>query len=92
MEIWNEQMYFKPVSDEIIASETGGKITMEYARKDNVLCVPSAAVHESDNGQFVYLQKDGVLEMRYVTIGLVGDNLTEITDGLEQGEIVALKK
>ena len=92
MENWNEKMYFKPVSDEIIASETGGKITMEYARKDNVLCIPSAAVHESDKGQFVYLQKDGLLEMRYVTVGLVGDNLTEIIDGLEQGEIVALKK
>lgn len=92
MENWDEQMYFKPVGEEIIASETNGKITMEYARKENVLRVPAEAVHKSDNGQFVYLEKDGLLEMRYVTVGLEGDTWVEVTDGLEQGEIVALKK
>lgn len=89
---WEEQMYFKPVGDEIIASKTNGTITMEMERKDNVLCVPEDAIHESDNGPFVYLEKDGLLEMRYVTVGLEGDTMVEITDGLEQGEIVALKK
>lgn len=89
---WDEQMYFKPVGDEMIASKTNGTITMEIERKDNVLCVPEDAIHESDNGPFVYLEKDGLLEMRYVTVGLEGDVLVEITDGLEQGEIVALKK
>ena len=89
---WEKQMYFKPVGDEIIASKTNGTITLEVERKDNVLCIPGDAIHESDNGPFVYLEKDGLLEMRYVTVGLWGDDMVEITDGLEQGEIVALKK
>lgn len=89
---WEEKMYFKPVGDEIIASKTNGTITLELERKENVLCVPGDAIHESDNGPFVYLEKDGLLEMRYVTVGLEGDTMAEITDGLEQGEIVALKK
>lgn len=92
MDRWDEQMYFKPVEEEIIANKTGGTITMEIARKDNILCIPKGAIHESDQGQFVYLEKDGLLEMRYVTVGLEGDTMVEITDGLAQGETVALKK
>jgi HlyD family secretion protein len=92
MDEWSEQMFFKPVNGEMIASSTMGTIVVEYGRKENVLCVPTDAVHESDNGLFVYLENNGLLGMRYVTVGLEGDTLTEITEGLEQGEIIALKK
>lgn len=92
MDSWDEQMYFKPVGDEIIPINTDATIAMELERKENVLCVPTSAIHKSDNGLFVYLEKDGLLEMRYVTAGLEGDTLTEITDGLEQGERIALKR
>lgn len=91
-EKWEEQIYLKPTGNEIIANGTGGTITMELAHKENVLCLPNEAVHESDNGPFVYLEKDGLLEMRYVTVGLEGDTVTEITGGVEQGEIIALNK
>lgn len=91
-ESWEEQIYLKPTGNEIIANGTSGTITMELAHKENVLCLPNEAVHESDNGPFVYLEKDGLLEMRYVTVGLEGDTATEITDGVEQGEIIALNK
>uniref|UniRef100_UPI0040576C07 efflux RND transporter periplasmic adaptor subunit n=1 Tax=Acetatifactor sp. TaxID=1872090 RepID=UPI0040576C07 len=91
MDSWEEKMYFKPVDESLISSETDGTITMEYGRKENVLCVPADAIHESDNGLFVYLENNGLLEMRYVTVGLEGDTLVEITGGLEQGEIIALK-
>lgn len=92
MESWDEKMYFKPVENEMIANQTYGTITMELDRKENVLCIPSDALHKSDDAPFVYLEKDGLLEMRYVTVGLEGDTMVEITDGLEQGETVALKK
>jgi len=91
-ENWDEQIYLKPVGDEIIENGAIGTITLELARKENVLCIPNAAVHESDNGPFVYLEKDGLLEMRYVTVGLKGDTMTEIISGVEQGEIIALNK
>ncbi len=91
-EDWTEQMYFKPLGMELIESGVTGTITIEFGRKQNVLCLPKSAVHESDKGPFVYLEKDGLLEIRYVTIGLEGDDVTEITAGLEQGEIIALTK
>lgn len=94
MDSWEEmgQMYFKPLEEEIIPSKTNGTITMELDRREQVLSVPKLAIHESDQGPFVYLVEDGLLEMRYVTIGLEGDTLVEITEGLKQGEVVALKK
>ena len=92
MDSWQEKLYFKPVGEELISCETDGTITMELDRKKDVLCVPEDAIHESDNGLFVYLEKDGLLEMRYVTVGLMGDDFVEIAGGLEQGEIIALKK
>ena len=94
MEQWNldGQIYFKPVNEEILPIGTNGQITIELERKENVLCIPVQALHESDKGPFVYLVNDGLLEMRYVTFGLKGDTLVEITDGLEQGETVVIKK
>lgn len=92
MDSWDEQMYFKPVGEEIIPINSDATIALELERKENVLCVPASAIHKSDQGLFVYLQKDGLLEMRYVTVGLEGATLVEITDGLEQGEIIALKR
>lgn len=92
MEKWNEQLYFKPVGDDIISINTGATIMLELDRRENVLCIPVDALHESDKGLFVYLEKDGLLEMRYVSVGLEGDELVEITDGLEPGEIIALTR
>ena len=91
-ESWNEEMYFKPVDGELIDTGKSGSLTLELDSRKNVLCVPADAVHESSNGTFVYLMQDGLPQMRYVTLGLVGDDTAEITDGLQPGEIIALTK
>lgn len=91
MDQWEEQMYFQVLSDELVSNKASGIILMELDSREHVLCVPADAVHESDKGLFVYLEKNGLLEMRYVTVGLAGDTLMEITDGLAEGEMVALK-
>lgn len=86
------KMYFKTVGTEFIESGKTGAITLTLETREHVLCVPTDAVHESSNGSFVYLMKDGMPQMRYVTLGLAGDTNVEITKGLEQGEIIALTK
>lgn len=88
---WQNQMYFKPVNDEIFEIGFNGTIHMELEKKSNVLCVPSNAVHEAEEGMFVYVLENELLSMRYVETGLVGKEVTEIVSGLEQGEIVVLK-
>lgn len=89
---WDTRMYFKPVNEEIFDSGLMGSISLELERRNDVLCIPSGAVHESEEGLFVYVSEDGLLQMRTVTVGLCGSDMTEITGGLEQGEIIVLKK
>ena len=92
-ELWQEQgqMCFKPVNDEIFESGLNGTIYMELEKKSNVLCIPNDALHEAEDGMFVYVLENELLNMRYVEIGLSGLEVTEIVSGLEQGEVVVLK-
>lgn len=90
-ESWEEQMYFKPVNTEILTQGQSGTITIEMGRKENVLCVPVKAIHDAEDGKFVYVMENELLTMRYVEVGLEGAEMTEIISGLEQGETVALK-
>lgn len=91
MDAWDGLMYFDVVGEETFDIEMRGDILLELARKENVLCVPTDAVHESEEGSFVYIEEDGMLSMRYVTVGLRGLDVTEIAEGLSEGEVVVLK-
>ena len=69
-----------------------GSIKITEEQKQNVLSVPSDVVHIAGDEAFVYtLTPDNVREIRYVNIGLVGDERTEILDGLTEGEKVVKK-
>lgn len=91
MDAWDKVMYFDVVGDETFDIEMRGDILLELERKENVLCIATDAVHTSEEGTFVYIEDNGMLSMRYVTTGLRGAELTEITEGLSEGEIVVLK-
>ena len=62
------------------------KIVVETRR--GVLVVPSSAVTESKGLYYVLVSKDGRDEPRRVVPGLSDENLTEIVQGLEEGEMV----
>ncbi len=91
-EQWDGKMYFKPVDGEIFELNQAGDIILELERKENVLCIPNAALHESEEGFFVYVLENDILSMRYVTVGLCGSEQTEITGGLAQEEMIVLRK
>ncbi len=91
MDEWEGRMYFAVVGEETFENEMRADMVLELDRKDNVLCVPTDAVHDSEEGTFVYIEENGLLSMRYVTVGLRGLDVTEITEGLSEGEIVVLK-
>ncbi len=91
---WEElgKIYILPETDRNINSGATATIYVELGRKDNVLCIPNDAIHTSDSGPFVYLDVDGMLEMRYIKLGLEGDEKTEILEGLSENDIIAIKK
>ena len=66
----------------------------------NVVTVPSAAVQLGSRGRYVYLidslsgeaggSQEGIARFRLVRIGLAGDRLTVIEDGVAAGDLVAV--
>lgn len=71
---------------------TSGTITVVTDERKDVLRVPPRAVHTADGKSFVYcLGEDGMREIRWVETGLHGDDSTEITSGLAEGERVILR-
>lgn len=57
-------------------------------KKDNALLVPSSAVQSQGGQSFVIVLKDGQQQSVPVETGLVSDTQTEITSGLEEGDLV----
>lgn len=58
---------------------------------DNVLVVPTAAVQRGgQTGVVQVLEADGRIRQIQVQIGMVGDNATEITSGLTEGQRVVI--
>lgn len=58
---------------------------------EGALLVPSGAVLRDASGRYVYVDEDGTRVRRAVKIGKTTDGLTQITEGLEEGEIVYVK-
>ncbi len=55
------------------------------------LVVPSGAVLRDAGGRYVYVDADGERVRRAVKVGTVTDGLTQILEGLEEGEVVYVK-
>lgn len=71
---------------------TRGVITLLLATKEQVLAIPKDALHNTDDFYYVYyLDENGIRGYKKVSIGLIGDSLVEISDGLKENDSVILK-
>jgi multidrug efflux pump subunit AcrA (membrane-fusion protein) len=64
------------------------KITLP--RLEDVLTVPSEAVHAENGHEFCFVVRDDGLERREIKLGQVTADLAEVTQGLEEGEQVVV--
>lgn len=68
------------------------RVTVVKARRNGVLVVPSGAiVVRPDGGKVVFVAEDTVARQRVVRTGLEGEQVTEILDGLKEGEVVIVR-
>jgi HlyD family secretion protein len=65
-------------------------VTVSVANKKDIVTIAREALHDDDNGRFVYVIKDGHLDRQPVEAGIANNTRIEITKGLEPGELVAL--
>ena len=61
-------------------------ITIETAKKTNVLRVPREFVEDVNGKKFVRLYHNGKTEKKEIKAGLEGDNFIEVISGLKEGD------
>ena len=66
-------------------------VNVVTAQKDSTLYVPNRAIRRNGRNQVVEVQTEGgKTEQRTVSTGLANDTITEITQGLQEGETVII--
>lgn len=89
---WGDTQSFLVVSKPEGANiEVGkeGTISIETGRKENVMTVPVTSLYTVDGKNYVYVLGDNNMrEVRWVELGLCGNNFVEILSGLNEGERV----
>lgn len=64
------------------------RVYIHTAKAENAVNVPVETVCSDVEGDFVFVEKDGVVAKQRVTVGITTDNVCEITEGLAAGENV----
>lgn len=94
-ESWTDNIYLELLSEsaaETLKVGSSGRLTLSLERKEKVLTVPKGAVHLAGGKPYVYiLDENDFRQVKWVETGITGDKLTEIVDGLKEGEAVILK-
>ena len=82
------------IGDPLVELRPGmsGAAEVVVASRANVLLVPTATVRIQGTRTFVQVVKDGRMVDREVALGVAGDGMTEITNGLAMGETVAFPR
>ena len=88
-----EGMYLTLVTpDPTIEQGASGSVTLVLEESLDTLYVVSSAVKDLQGQKVVYCINDqGYREIRPVTTGLITGSVTEITDGLTEGEVVIIE-
>ena len=64
------------------------RVRLQVDRRESVLAVPAVAVGENGSERFVFVINGDVLERRTVEPGVTRAQWTEVTSGLEAGDVV----
>jgi hypothetical protein len=67
-----------------------GTAQVIIASKQGVLTVPNLAIRSQGGRRYVQVLKDGEAVDTEVTFGIANDTVTEVSSGLEEGQLVVL--
>src|SRR5438105_2841742 len=65
-------------------------VNVSIADKKEVVTVAREALHEDENGRYVYVIRNGRLERQTVEAGIANNTRIEIMNGVQPGEVIAL--
>ncbi len=64
------------------------RVRMPIDERPNVIAVPPSAIAEDDDEHYFYVIDDDLLHRRTIERGATRGKWTEVSEGLEKGEIV----
>lgn len=95
MSSWGEKQIFEVFSgpdNEGIDVGTTGTIKVVLDKREGVLTLPIGAIYHADGKPYVYiLDENDFRQMVWIETGLTGDDLVEVTSGLDEGDKVVYK-
>src|SRR5437764_8370697 len=65
-------------------------VNVSIANKKDVVTIAREALHEDENGRYVYVIRNGHLERQTVEAGIANNTRIEIMTGVQPGEVIAL--
>ena len=66
-------------------------IRLIIRERRNVIRVPREAVIAADESVSVFVVEDGAARKKTITVGLQGEDMTEVLSGLEEGDVVVIQ-
>lgn len=63
-------------------------VTFHTDVRDNVIVIPTQAIQNNGEIQYVYVVENGTAVYTEITTGLTGSGVTEVTSGLEDGDVL----
>lgn len=73
-------------ADGLLRAGMFGTATILLKEYNNVVTIPKSAIHESENGFYVWLVSNGRAQMREIKKGIEDGEIVQITGGLVGGE------
>lgn len=76
--------------DESIFLGVEARVYVHMAKAEGVVTIPLEVINSDRDGDFVYVEKNGVVEKRRITTGIASDSISEVKEGLSEGDNVIM--
>lgn len=76
--------------DENIFLGVEAKVVVHTAKAEGVTTIPMELVNSDRDGDFVYVEENGLVEKRRITVGISNESLCEVKEGLSVGDKVIM--
>jgi multidrug efflux pump subunit AcrA (membrane-fusion protein) len=84
------EVYRLPPNTYDPSTPTPGMIAMVLERSENALVLPKSAVHQFSGRSYVKTLAGGLVEEKYIDVGIQTSTEMEILSGVEEGQIIVL--
>ncbi len=76
--------------DENIFLGVEAKVVVHTAKAEGVTTIPMELVNSDRDGDFVYVEENGLVEKRRITVGISNESFCEVKEGLSVGDKVIM--